>query len=153
MNPVRLARVGLLVTTITIGLTALAGGIALVVGSLEPSLATILSPPREYLDGSPFGSYLVPGVILGLVLGGVHLTAFALVARRSRWWVLAGAVAAFDTLIWIFVQMVIIPFSFLQAAYFVLGAAEVGLVMLALGVLRPQPDARTRTGRAVHLPG
>ena len=138
MTSSRLSRVGLLVTTIVIGLTALAGGAALVLGSVEPSLATVLSPPREYLNGSPFDSYLVPGIILGLVLGGVHLAVFALIVRRNRWWVLGGAVAAFDTLIWIFVQMVIIPFSFLQAAYFVLGAAEAGLVMLALGVLRPQ---------------
>jgi hypothetical protein len=138
MTTSRLARVGLLLTTIVIGLSALAGGAALVLGSVDPSLATVLSPPREYLEGSPFASYLVPGLILGLVLGGVHLAAFALIVRRSRWWVLAGAVAAFDTLIWIFVQMVIIPFSFLQAAYFVLGALEAGLVMLALGILRPR---------------
>ena len=59
----------------------------------------------------------------------------------SSLWALAGAVAAFDTLIWIFVQMVIIPFSFLQAAYFVLGALEAGLVMLALGVLQPRTAA------------
>jgi hypothetical protein len=138
MTTSRLARFGLLVTTIVIGLSALAGGAALVLGSVDPSLATVLSPPREYLEGSPFGSYLVPGIILGLVLGGVHLLAFALIVRRNRWWVLAGAVGAFDTLIWIFVQMVIIPFSFLQAAYFVLGAAEAGLVMLALGILTPR---------------
>lgn len=143
MTTSRLARFGLLLTTIVIGLSALAGGAALVVGSVDPSLATVLSPPREYLAGSPFDSYLVPGIILGLVLGGLHLVAFALIVRRSRWWVLAGAVAAFDTLIWIFVQMVIIPFSFLQAAYFALGAAEAGLVMLALGILRPAQDPAT----------
>lgn len=149
MTTSRLARFGLLLTTIVIGLSALAGGAALVIGSVDPSLATVLSPPREYLEGSPFGSYLVPGIILGLVLGGLHLVAFALIVRRSRWWVLAGAVAAFDTLIWIFVQMVIIPFSFLQAAYFALGAAEAGLVMLALGILRPaQGPATVRTPAA-----
>ena len=139
MTSSRLARAGLLVTAALIGVTALAGGAALVLGSLDPGLATILSPPAEYLEGSPFGSYLVPGLILGLVLGGLHLAVFVLILRRSRWWVLAGAVAAFDVLIWIFVQMVIIPFSFLQAAYFALGALEAGLVMLALGVLRPRP--------------
>lgn len=137
MNAQTLARRGLLVTTAVIGLTAVAGGAALVLGALSPSLATVLSPPTEYLEGSPFTSYLLPGLILALVLGGVHLVAFSLVLRRHERWVLAGAVGAFDTLIWIFVQMIVIPFSFLQAMYFVLGAAEVGLVMLALGVLRP----------------
>jgi len=141
MTSARLARVGLLLTTIVIGLSALAGGAALVLGSVDSSLASVLSPPLDYLEGSPFGSYLIPGLVLGLVLGGVHLAAFALIVRRSRWWMLAGAVAAFDTLIWIFVQMVIIPFSFLQAAYFALGALEAGLVMLALGILRPRTAA------------
>lgn len=89
----------------------------------------MLSPSVEYLEGSPFSSYLV--------LGGLHLVVFALVLRRHDRWVLAGAVAAFDALIWIFVQMVFIPFSFLQAFYFALGVAEAGLVMLALGVLIP----------------
>jgi hypothetical protein len=142
MTAPRFARWSLLVTTILVGVTAVAGGIALIIGSLDPSLATVLSPPAEYLAGSPFGSYLIPGVILGVVLGGVHLAAFVLVLRRHPWWILAGAVAGFDALIWIFVQMVFIPFSFLQAFYFAFGVAEVGLVMLALGVFRPAGTAR-----------
>lgn len=137
MTALRLARIGLLISTIVVGVTAVAGGAALIVGSVSPSLATVLSPPVEYLEGSPFSSYLIPGIILGLVLGGLHLVVFVLVLRRHDRWVLAGAVAAFDALIWIFVQMVFIPFSFLQAFYFAFGLAEAGLVMLALGILIP----------------
>lgn len=137
MTAQRLARWGLLVTTLVVALTAFAGGVALVIGSLDSSLATVLSPPVEYLEGSPFDSYLVPGIILGVVLGGVHLAAFVLVYRRHDRWPFAAAVAAFDALIWIFVQMMFIPFSFLQAFYFALGLAEAGLVMLALGILIP----------------
>lgn len=137
MTALRLARIGLLISTIVVGVTAVAGGAALIVGSVSPSLATVLSPPVEYLEGSPFSSYLIPGVILALVLGGLHLVVFVLVLRRHDRWVLAGAVAAFDALIWIFVQMVFIPFSFLQAFYFAFGLAEAGLVMLALGILIP----------------
>jgi hypothetical protein len=137
MTAQRFARIGLLITTLVVGLTALAGGAALIVGSLDASLATVLSPPIGYLDGSPFDSYLIPGIVLGLVLGGVHLAAFVLVLRRHDRWVLVSAIAAFDALIWIFVQMSVIPFSFLQAFYFAVGLAEVGLAMLALGVLIP----------------
>jgi hypothetical protein len=137
MTAQRVARLGLLVTTLAVALTAAAGGAALIVGSLDASLATVLSPPVAYLEDSPFDSYLVPGIILAVVLGGVHLATFVLVYRRHDRWTLAGAIAAFDALIWIFVQMVFIPFSFLQAFYFALGLAEVGLVMLALGILIP----------------
>jgi hypothetical protein len=137
MTAQRFARLGLLATTLAVALTAAAGGAALIAGSLDASLATVLSPPVTYLEGSPFDSYLAPGIILAVVLGGVHLATFVLVFRRHDRWILAGAIAAFDALIWIFVQMIFIPFSFLQAFYFALGLAEVGLVMLALGILIP----------------
>jgi hypothetical protein len=137
MTAQRFARLGLLVTTLVVAVTAAAGGAALIVGSLDASLATVLSPPVTYLGGSPFDSYLVPGIVLAAVLGGLHLATFVLVYRRHDRWILAGAIAAFDALIWIFVQMMFIPFSFLQAFYFAIGLAEVGLVMLALGILIP----------------
>jgi hypothetical protein len=138
MGAVRLARIGLLVVQLLVGVTAIAGGAALVLGALVPALSTVLVPPTEYLEGSPFGGYLVPGLLLAAVVGGVHVAAGVLTLRRHRWWLLAGAVAGFGMLIWIFVQMVVIPFSVLQAVYFVLGVAECSLVMLALGVLRPR---------------
>jgi hypothetical protein len=38
--------------------------------------------------------------------------------------------------IWIFVQLVIIPFSFLQVVYFATALAEFGLLLVCLGLLR-----------------
>jgi hypothetical protein len=55
-----------------------------------------------------------------------------LLLRRHPWADLASAVAAFAVLIWIFIQMIYIPFSFLQAVYFIAGVAEAGLVMVRL---------------------
>lgn len=105
-------------------------------GSAIPDLA---GPSARFcsLNGSPFGSYLVPGMILALVLGGAHSVAFLLTLRRRPWYALASAVAAFATLIWISVQMAYIPFSFLQAAYFGFGMAEIGCIMLLLVERRP----------------
>ncbi|GAA2449065.1 hypothetical protein GCM10009857_11410 [Agromyces soli] len=117
-----------------IGITAAAGGFALVVGALSDELTTALSPPEEYLAGSPFGSYLVPGLILALGLGGVHLVAFVALLRRAGTALIVAAVAGYMTLIWIFVQMMVIPFSPLQLVYFGLGAVELGLVLLLLGL-------------------
>lgn len=54
--------------------------------------------------------------------------------RRRRWAPLAAVVAGYACLLWIFVQMVVIPFSALQALYFGIGCLEIGLVLLALGV-------------------
>ncbi|MGL4255023.1 MAG: hypothetical protein ACRCSL_01740 [Microbacterium sp.] len=128
--------VGLLVLQAVVATTALMGGAALVVGAVIPELATVLSPPTPYLEGSPFSSYLVPGLILGLVVGGLHAVAFALGVRRNDLSLLAAAVAAIALLIWVFVQMAFIPFSFLQAIYFAIAVAETILILLALGILQ-----------------
>jgi hypothetical protein len=127
-----LARRTLLTVLALVSVTAFLGGLALVLGAVVPSLATVLSPPASYLADTPFTSYLLPGLVLALVIGGVHAVAFVMLLRRHPWADLASAVAAFAVLIWIFVQMIYIPFSFLQAVYFVAGVVEAGLVMVRL---------------------
>ena len=44
-------------------------------------------------------------------------------------------VGGYACLIWIFVQMIYIPFSFLQALYFTIGLFELGLSLVVLGIL------------------
>lgn len=129
------ARTILLILTAFVAVTAFLGGLALTLGALVPSMATVLSPPPDYLVGTPFTSYLLPGLTLALVVGGSHAVAFMLLLRRHPRADLLTSVAAFGVLIWIFIQMIYIPFSVLQAVYFAAGLAEVGLVMLRLGLL------------------
>lgn len=137
------SRTPLLIIQGFVAFTAFAGGAALIVGSVNPDFGLAIVPPSEYLQGSPFNSYVVPGVILALILGGVHLVAFSMLLRRHRWAHFAAAAAGFDALIWIFVQMVYIPFSPLQAVYFLAGMAELGFLLLGLGILRPLPSKQT----------
>lgn len=121
---------------IVIAATAVGGGATLVLGSLL-SFESEAIPPTSYLAGSPFTSYLVPGLVLALVVGGIHLAAFLLLVQRNPWRLLAAAIAGYALVIWIAVQMTIIPFSMLQVAYLAAGLAELGLVLLRLGILRP----------------
>lgn len=145
-------RLTLLILQAFVALTAFAGGVALVIGSLDASFSTVLNPPPEYLAGSPFDSYVIPGLVLAAVIGGGHAFAFVQLERRMPRALFVAAAAGFATLIWIFVQMVYIPFSVLQAVYFAVGLAEIGLVLLLLDVLgRPAPKhsparARSRLG-------
>ncbi|KRE31145.1 hypothetical protein [Agromyces sp. Soil535] len=127
-------RLTLLIVQAFVALTALAGGAALVIGSLDPGFSTAWNPPAEYLEGGPFPSYLVPGITLAVVLGGVHVLAFVQLERRRPWALFLSAAAGYATLIWIFVQMAFIPFSFLQALYFSIGLVELGLVLMLLDV-------------------
>ncbi len=132
MTEHRTSRVVLLVLEAFMALSAIGGGVALIVGALEPDLA--LGIPTSYLGGSPFDSYLVPGVILAVVLGGVNLWAFVLLLGRRPFALFAGAIAAFDGLIWIVVELVWIPFGVLHAIYFTVPLVQAGFVMLALGL-------------------
>lgn len=132
----RWIRITLTVLTGAVGVTAVAGGLALVIAALTASEAGGVAPDRSYLGGSPFTSYILPGIILAVVVGGTHILASVLTGRDSAEGPLAAAVAGFGLLIWIFVQMMFIPFSPLQAIYFVVGLGELGLVLLGLGLFR-----------------
>ena len=132
----RWTRITLTVLTAVVGLTAVAGGVTLIFGAATSSTLGGAVPGRSFLAGSPFASYLAPGLVLAVVVGGTQLLAAVLVGRGARSGPFAAAVAGFGLLIWIFVQMMFIPFSLLQAAYFAAGLAELGLVLLGLGLLR-----------------
>lgn len=137
----RWIRITLTVLSAAIGVTALAGGLALIIGAATASSGGGVVPSRSYLGGSPFTSYVLPGLILAVVVGGTHLLAAVLVGRGAASGPFAAAVAGFGLLIWIFVQMMFIPFSPLQAVYFLAGLAELGLVLLGLGLFRRSPVA------------
>ncbi|MGN6220837.1 MAG: hypothetical protein ACTHNQ_15150 [Microbacterium sp.] len=144
----RIARVTLLILQAFVAVTALAGGVVLVLGSTNPDLGSVLVPPDAYLAGSPFASYLVPGLLLIVGVAGVHAAAFVTVLVSSRWAMPLSAAAGFGCLIWIFVQMIYIPFSALQAVYFALGLAELAFAMVLLGVV----DAVLTPHRTSYLP-
>lgn len=130
----RAVHLAALVSTGFTTLSAAAGGIALIWGSLDPAADSVILPPPEYLQGSPFASYLVPGIALLLGIAATHGIAFVMLVRRSRWAFVVLAGVGYACLVWIFVQMTIIPFSPLQALYFGIGCLEIGLALLAAGV-------------------
>ena len=116
---------GLIVVLIFQALGGLAGGIALVAAPDD----SVVKMPVSSLEGSPFSDYLVPGLILLLVLGVVPLVAaIVLLLRRRVGWFPAFAVGC-GLIIWLVVEITIVPFSWLQPAYGVVAAA---LVILAL---------------------
>lgn len=108
------------------GLSGLAGGLGLVLDPTGEGLG--LSP--ELLEGSPFGSYLFPGLVLLVVLGVIPcLVLYGLWTRRS--WSRLGAVGVGVALvIWIGVQVLIVGYRSdppLQAVYGAIGLTIAGL--------------------------
>lgn len=91
--------------------------------------------PLEDLAHSPFSSYLLPGLILGGIVGGTQLAATLALLWKRHPALILSAVAGFGMLIWIFVELAVIrQYSWLQAAFFTLGGLELCLVLALLGI-------------------
>lgn len=111
------------------GLSGVAGGLGLV---YDPSGSTMgLSP--ELLAASPFGDYLVPGLVLLLVLGVVPCVVAIALWNRRRWARIAGLFVGGALVLWIGVQIALIGYRAeppLQLVYGAIGVTIVGLAFL-----------------------
>lgn len=105
-------------------LSALGGGLLLLVsGPDEPYL-----PPIELLRYSPFEDFLVPGLLLGLAVGGTSTGAALLAWRRSGWATDATFLAGGTLTVWIVAELAILREAhWLHGVYGVLGVAILGL--------------------------
>jgi peptidoglycan/LPS O-acetylase OafA/YrhL len=109
-----------------LALNAFGGGIYGIMGAREV--------PIEWLEGSPFKSYFIPGLILIICVGGsAWIAAMAVFKRRSHAR-LAALACGMITLIWIATQVAIIGYvSWLQPTI-----AAMAMVILVLGWLFPK---------------
>ena len=82
------------VTRLLAALT-LFGALSAVAGAVLAIAANGAGVPLEYLANSPFSSYAVPGVILGVVVGGTQLAAAVALLRKQRSALLLSAIAGF----------------------------------------------------------
>ncbi len=126
-------RVALSVLNTFLGLTAVVGGLGLLLGWYEP-------PPVELLRGSPFGSYTVPALFLLVAMGGGGLVAAVAVLLRRELGAPASGVVGAMTIGFEVVQMLIIGFSWLQVLYLVVGVLS---VLLAVSMWRAERTPRT----------
>jgi hypothetical protein len=117
-----------IVAKVTIGLLVLLGLVALPSGwiLMTPAPGEVpMGMPLEWLEGSPFSSYFIPGLLLFGVFGVGSLVAAWVGARRHP----AGPYLAFAIgaghMIWIAVQVVMVSSAgifFLQPTLFTYGA-------------------------------
>src|SRR6056297_781397 len=111
------------------GLSGLLGGIALVI---DPS-GELLQMPLSILVGSPFNTFLIPGIILLTILGIFPMIIFYGLLER-RIWAWTGALAVgIALIIWIGVEIWMIGYHSeppLQLAYGALGLILMGLIFL-----------------------
>jgi hypothetical protein len=129
----RLPKLGRLavVLEIFLGIGALFGGIQFI---LAPD-GHLLGVPLRMLAGTPFHSFLVPGLLLFTFVGVGPMVAAAITARRGAIGPLAALAVGLTLMGWITVEMVIFAglTSLFWAFYLVLGTAiaAVGLAWKA----------------------
>jgi hypothetical protein len=129
--------------------SALALEVLLSIGALGGGLVLMIAPrgeimplPLSALAGSPFDTYLMPGLILFGVLGLGPLVAARLAWLRHPLAPTAAFVVGSGLLIWVAVEVAIIGYSDeppLQAIYGILGVAIVLVAcrwLLAVGLPR-----------------
>lgn len=132
MTVPRALRVALLVVAWFNLVSAMAGMIGLTVGGG-------MGLPLRWLDGTPFATYFWPGIILGVVVGGMQ--ALAVIAQHRRYSLAWGlqAAAGLVMMIWIFVELaMLLVWSPLHGIYFATGLLQTVLAVLALGAW-PRP--------------
>jgi hypothetical protein len=78
-------RIALVAIEAFIGLGAIGGGIALLTGAFDAWL------PVAWLQGSPFSTYTIPGLLLLIIVGGGMLLAATTVFIRRAWALLLSA--------------------------------------------------------------
>ena len=114
--------------------------------AIPVSIAMIANPdgsplgiPHEWIASSPFASFLLPGITLLVMNGFGQLGGAVLIWRRHHKAPWATGALGIGLMVWIVVQVTMIPFSILQPVMFAIGAVE-GFVALfwlrRLGALR-----------------
>lgn len=117
-------RIATFVLVVFGALTTLAGGIGLFTGSIPV--------PLDWLAGSPFVDYTIPGLALAVIVGGSMLLAAATILTRHEVGVLASGFAGLAMMIFEIVEVAVVDrFTgsglllalSLQAFFFALGLA------------------------------
>jgi hypothetical protein len=106
------------------------------IGAIPVGVGFVIAPdgsrvgmPLDLLQGTPFASFRIPGLLLAVAVGGSTLTAAILLARRHRHALAASFLAGAIVVGWISVQVVLIGLaSPLQPIVAALGLA---LILLA----------------------
>lgn len=89
------------------GISGLIGGFGLIA---DPSGAS-LQIPIEWLEGSPFHNYLLPGIILFLILGVAPVIIGFGLWKEKQWAWVGSFLLGIALVIWIIVEIIVIGYQ------------------------------------------
>lgn len=109
------------------GVSGLYGGGALVA---DPS-GEMLKMPLSLLEGSPFETFLYPGIILLVVLGFFPVVVAYGLVRRTSWARTGALLVATALIIWIGVEILMIGYQSDPPLQFIYGSVGIALLILS----------------------
>lgn len=145
-------RTGLLTFEVITSVTAMAGGTLSV---LAPD-GRLLAADPTVLGGSPFEDWRVPGVLLGLLVGGGFAVAAGAVWFRARWAAPLSVAAGLGLVVFELVELAWLTFHPLQVVFTVVGVTVVVLATRLSQQDQPDPvhlTARRTDGYGTWGPG
>jgi hypothetical protein len=122
-----MVRIVLIVLEILIGIAALAGGANATLGAR--------GVPREWLKGTPFKSYLVPGIVLIILVGGSMLVAAGLLIGGVHVARVVSLEAGIILLAWVGAQFATIGYRHVMQPL----SLGLGLAIVVLAFALPSP--------------
>lgn len=132
--PARKTRIGLIALQLFVALNAVAGSVYLFGGAPDW--------PRQWLNSTPFDSWVIPGVILLVAVGGSMAAAVWTTWRRPESGASASLLSGLVLLVWITVETAMLGYiSWMQPATL---AAALLVLALAWHLRRGTPNLRTR---------
>jgi hypothetical protein len=99
---------------------------------IDPS-GESLSIPIEWLEGSFFDNYAIPGIILFFVLGIVPLVTFFGLLRERYWAWLTALIIGIALIIWIIVEILVIGYKTQPPLQLIYGIT--GILIIIISVL------------------
>ena len=107
------------------GISGLFGGLALV----WDSTGEILQMPLSMLEGSPFNTYFIPGLILLFILGVFPLVVCYGLWKRKAWSLSGSFLVSIALLIWIGVEFVMICYYSEPPLQLIYGSTAIALLI------------------------
>lgn len=121
----RLERIALIALELFTGIMALVGTVGLLTGAWSQGL------PVEWLRGSPFTSYVVPGLALLVFVGGSAILAAILLLRQDPLGASLSVLAGLILVVFEIVQYLVIGLTFFLQPLML----AIGLLFILLGAL------------------
>jgi len=111
-----------------VGIGALVGGGSCIMNPTSP-----LGAPSSLLEGSPFTSYLIPGIVLFVFLGIGNCLGALIVFRNSWLKGFAEGILGFGLTVWIIVQVIVIDtIAFPHIVFFCIGVLQSASAIILL---------------------